>query len=51
MAPIGKGETVGRVNVELEGELIASVPLVALDAVAQGGLLQQAKDTVLLWFE
>ncbi|MCB1759011.1 MAG: D-alanyl-D-alanine carboxypeptidase [Gammaproteobacteria bacterium] len=51
LAPIAKGEAVGRVNVELEGELITSVPLVALDSVAQGGLLQQAKDTVLLWFE
>ena len=35
----------------VQGELITTMPLVALETVAEGGLLQQAKDAVLLWFE
>jgi len=51
MAPIGKGEKLGQVKVTLNGETVAQVPLVALQPVAEGGIVQRVKDTVLLWFE
>jgi len=46
-APVEKGQHVGVVKVMLDGELLQSVPLVALEAVNEGGLLQKAKDYVL----
>ncbi|MCK5396110.1 MAG: D-alanyl-D-alanine carboxypeptidase [Gammaproteobacteria bacterium] len=46
-APISKGQQVGVVKVSLEGELLESVPLVALEAVAEGSFIQIAKDYVL----
>ncbi len=51
MAPIQQGQSLGSVNIALEGETIAEVPLVALNRVAEGSLWQQAKDTALLWLE
>lgn len=51
MAPIQQGQSLGSVNIALEGETIAEVPLVALNSVAEGSLWQQAKDTALLWLE
>ena len=46
-APIAKGQPVGEVKVSLNGELLASVPLVALETVDEGSLFQIAKDYVL----
>jgi len=46
-APVEKGQQVGLVNVSLEGTLLTSVPLVALEAVNEGNLFQQVKDYVL----
>ena len=46
-APVEKGQQVGVVKVMLDGELLRSVPLVALESVNEGGLLQKAKDYVL----
>ncbi len=43
-APIAKGQQIGLVKVSLEGEELASVPLVALETVNEGNLFQQAKD-------
>lgn len=43
-APVEKGQQVGLVNVSLDGQLLASVPLVALETVNQGNLFQQVKD-------
>jgi len=50
-APITKGEQVGVVNVSLDGEMMVSVPLVALETVEEGNLFQIAKDYVLRLFE
>ena len=50
-APVAKGASMGDVNVSLNGEVIHSQPLVALDAVAEGGFLRRATDSVLHWFE
>lgn len=46
-APITKGQYVGEVKVSLDGEVLASVPLVALETVDEGSLFQIAKDYVL----
>jgi len=51
MAPISKGQVMGSVEVSLAGETIARVPLIALEQVDEGGILQTLKDTVLLWLE
>ena len=50
-APVAKGATLGDVNVSLGGEVIQSQPLVALDAVEEGGIFRRATDAVLQWFE
>jgi D-alanyl-D-alanine carboxypeptidase (penicillin-binding protein 5/6) len=49
-APIVKGDVVGHISIDFEGEEIRRVSLVALRDVAEGGLLQKVKDTVLQWF-
>lgn len=49
-APIAKGETVGHISIRLDGDEVRRVPLVALKEVAEGGLWQKAKDSVLQWF-
>jgi D-alanyl-D-alanine carboxypeptidase (penicillin-binding protein 5/6) len=46
-APVSKGQQIGVVKVALNGEQLASVPLVALETVNEGSLFQQAKDYVL----
>ncbi|MGM0481269.1 MAG: serine hydrolase [Pseudomonadota bacterium] len=45
-APLAKGEHVGTVYLQLDGEDVASFPLVTLQAVAEGGLFKQAMDYV-----
>lgn len=49
-APLAKGDVVGHISVELEGEEVRRVPLAALRDVAAGGILRKAVDTVLKWF-
>lgn len=46
-APVVKGQQVGLVKVSLDGELLHSVPLVALESVAEGNFFQIAKDYVM----
>ncbi|NOQ89726.1 MAG: serine-type D-Ala-D-Ala carboxypeptidase [Gammaproteobacteria bacterium] len=46
-APITKGQQIGVVKVSLNGDLLESVPLVALETVSEGSIFQQAKDYVL----
>ena len=50
-APIELGQKLGELVVELDGELIARRPLVALSPVAEGGLWRKAVDTVLMMLE
>jgi D-alanyl-D-alanine carboxypeptidase (penicillin-binding protein 5/6) len=49
-APVAKGTSVGHISISLEGEEVRRVPLIALQDVAEGGLLQKAMDSVLQWF-
>lgn len=51
MAPVKQGEVLGKVTIELAGEMVAESNLVALQPIAEGGILQNVKDTVLLWLE
>ena len=46
-APVEKGQQIGVVKVSLNGELLESVPLVALETISEGSIFQQAKDYVL----
>ena len=47
VAPLNKGDAVGNLVVTLEGETIASKPLVAMDAIAQGGLFRRLYDAAM----
>ena len=46
-APVAKGQQIGVVKVTLDGKVLETMPLVALETVNEGNLLQQAKDYVL----
>lgn len=50
-APIEANRPVGTISVTLDGETVAEVPLVTLQAVARGSFFQRVTDTVLQWFE
>ncbi|PVZ72608.1 D-alanyl-D-alanine carboxypeptidase family protein [Pelagibaculum spongiae] len=47
-APAAKGEQFGKVEVKLEGAVIAERPLVALQAVEEGGLFSRLWDSLIL---
>ena len=50
-APVNKGKQYGMVEVMLNGEAVATQPLVALQDVAEGGLIDSLIDEALLLFE
>jgi len=50
LAPLTKGETVGRLKVSLAGQVRADVPVVALASVQPAGLFGRAYDAVRLWW-
>jgi D-alanyl-D-alanine carboxypeptidase (penicillin-binding protein 5/6) len=51
IAPIAAGATVGQYTVRVGDEVVTRVPLVALEAVEEGGIWRWAVDSVKLWFE
>jgi D-alanyl-D-alanine carboxypeptidase (penicillin-binding protein 5/6) len=51
IAPLNKGQQVGTLRVSFEGKPYAEYPVVALEGVAQAGLLGRAWDTLKLWFK
>jgi serine-type D-Ala-D-Ala carboxypeptidase (penicillin-binding protein 5/6) len=51
VAPIAKGQSVGSLKVTLGEQLVAEVPLVALDGVEQAGILGRAWDALRLWIK
>ena len=51
VAPINESDVQGNLNVMLEGEKLASRPLIALQAVAEGSFLNRLKDDIRLLFE
>ena len=51
VAPFAKNQQVGSLKVTLGDEPVAEVPLVALEAVEQAGILGRAWDAVRLWIK
>ena len=51
IAPIQKGQQLGTVKVMLEGEVVAERPLVALQAVGEGGFFTRLWDSFWLWWD
>jgi len=50
-APINKGDVLGEAILELQGETVTRVPLVALQDMPEGGLWRLTVDTVKQWME
>ncbi len=46
-APVSKGQKLGVVKILLDGELLRTVPLIALETINEGSFVQIAKDYVL----
>jgi len=51
IAPLSRGQAVGSLRVMLGEQLLADVPLQALDGVAQAGLIGRAWDALRLWVQ
>jgi D-alanyl-D-alanine carboxypeptidase (penicillin-binding protein 5/6) len=51
VAPIAKGQKIGMAKVTLDGKVIAQAPLVALNAVEQGGFFKRLWDEFWVWWE
>lgn len=49
IAPVTAGQQLGALNISLDDEKLASVPLVALQAMPLGSLWQRLRDEVLLF--
>jgi D-alanyl-D-alanine carboxypeptidase (penicillin-binding protein 5/6) len=51
VAPIKKGQKIGTVKVVLDGKVIAQRPLVAINAVEEGGFFKRLWDEFWMWWE
>ena len=51
VAPIAKGQKIGTVRVMLDGKVIAERPLVAIEAVEQGGFFKRLWDDFWMWWD
>ncbi len=51
VAPITKGQRIGTIKLSLDGKPIAEAPLVAIDAVEQGGFFRRLWDSLMLWWK
>lgn len=51
IAPVDKGQTLGSVDITLDGEKIASRPLISLHDIVAGDFFQRVSDKVMLMFE
>ncbi|TOP07005.1 D-alanyl-D-alanine carboxypeptidase, partial [Vibrio parahaemolyticus] len=50
-APINKGDVVGKLYYQIDGEDIAEYPLMALETVEQGSLFSRLLDYIVLLFK
>jgi len=50
-APIKKGQRIGTVKVSLDGKVITTRPLIALEAVNEGGFFKRLWDELMMWWE
>ena len=51
VAPFAKGQSVGTLKVMMGDQVVTEVPLVALEEVAQAGILGRAWDAIRLWIK
>ena len=51
IAPIKKGQKIGKLRVSLDGKVIAEAPLVALNEVEEAGFFKRLWDELLMWWE
>jgi len=51
VAPIAKGQKIGQVKVTLDGKVIASAPLVAIEGVEEAGFFGRLWDAFWMWWE
>ncbi len=51
VAPIAAGQAIGTVKVMLDGKVLAQRPLVALNAVEEGGFFKRLWDEFWMWWE
>ena len=51
VAPFAKGQTIGSLKVMVGEQLVSDVPLAALEAVEQAGILGRAWDAIRLWIK
>ncbi len=51
VAPVAKGQKLGMVKVMLDGKLVAQAPLVALEAVEEGGFFKRLWHELLMWWQ
>ncbi|PCH84806.1 MAG: serine-type D-Ala-D-Ala carboxypeptidase [Piscirickettsiaceae bacterium] len=51
MAPISKGQVIGTAQITLKGKTISKQPLIALQSVSKGSMMQVLKDKLLLMLE
>ena len=51
IAPIAKGQQIGRVRVLVNDQVLLDQPMVALDEVPAGGLFRRSIDAIKLWWE
>jgi len=49
VAPVAKGQVLGALKVRAGDQVVAEVPLLALDAVEQAGIIGRAWDAMRLW--
>lgn len=50
IAPIEKGQTIGKVRIKLDDKLLLERPLIALDAGLEGGIFRRLGDGIALWW-
>jgi D-alanyl-D-alanine carboxypeptidase (penicillin-binding protein 5/6) len=51
VAPIERGQAVGKVRVMLDGKLVAEAPLVALEEVPEAGFFKRLWHELLMWWQ
>lgn len=49
IAPVKKGQVVGKLTVSLDGKPVREVPVVALTAIEEGGFFSRLWDSIKLW--
>ncbi len=50
VAPIAKGDVIGKVEVKLDDKVVHSADLIALDAVEEGGIFRRLWDSIRMFF-